>query len=107
MAAGIVGKAIAKKLGIPFGLIVQDLSGAGAKQSGLRGGTVISKIAYFVEDKALHGADALIVVSSTMRDVGVALGISAGHEVIDIFRSLKSNDGKLLQIDILTTLTKN
>ena len=31
----------------------------------------------------------------------------AGHEVIDVFRSLKSNDGKLLQIDILTKLTKN
>ena len=32
VAAGIVGKRIAKKLGIPFGLIVQDLSGAGAKR---------------------------------------------------------------------------
>jgi len=31
----------------------------------------------------------------------------AGHEVIDVFRSLKANDGKLLQIDILTKLTKN
>jgi FkbM family methyltransferase len=31
----------------------------------------------------------------------------AGHEVIDVFRSLKSNDGKLLQLDILTKLTKN
>jgi len=79
VAAGIVGKAIAKKLGIPFGLIVQDLSGAGAKQAGLRGGPVISKIAYFVEGKALHGADALVVVSSAMRDVGVALGVPAGR----------------------------
>ena len=31
----------------------------------------------------------------------------AGHDVIDVFRSLKANDGKLLQIDILTKLTKN
>jgi hypothetical protein len=44
VAAGIVGKLISKKLRVPFGLIVQDLSGAGAKQSGLRGGAVISKI---------------------------------------------------------------
>ena len=77
VAAGIVGKAIAKKLGIPFGLIVQDLSGAGAKQSGLRGGAVISTIAQFVEGKALHGADALVVVSPAMRDVVVALGVPA------------------------------
>jgi len=75
VAAGIVGKRIAKELGIPFGLIVQDLSGAGAKQSGLRGGAVISKIAYFVEGKALYGADALVVVSPAMRDVVVGLGV--------------------------------
>ncbi len=77
VAAGIVGKRIAEELGIPFGLIVQDLSGAGAKQSGLRGGVVISKIAHFVEGKALHGANALVVVSPAMRDVAVALGVPA------------------------------
>jgi colanic acid biosynthesis glycosyl transferase WcaI len=77
VAAGIIGKRIAKKFGIPFGLIVQDLSGAGAKQSGLRGGAVISKIAHFVEGKALHGANALVVVSPAMRDVVSALGVPA------------------------------
>ena len=75
VAAGIVGKRIARKLGIPFGLIVQDLSGAGAKQSGLRGGAVISKIAHAVEGRALHGADGLVVVSPAMRDVVVGLGV--------------------------------
>ena len=75
VAAGIVGKRVAKKLGIPFGLIVQDLSGAGAKQSGLRGGAVISRIAHFVEGRALHGADSLVVVSPAMRDVVTGLGV--------------------------------
>ena len=75
VAAGIVGRKIARQCGIPFGLIVQDLSGAGAKQSGLRGGAVISKIAHFVEGKALHGADGLVVVSPAMRDVVVGLGV--------------------------------
>ena len=75
VAAGIIGKRIAKNLAIPFGLIVQDLSGAGAKQSGLRGGAVISKIAHFVEGGALHGADSLVVVSPAMRDVVVGLGV--------------------------------
>jgi glycosyltransferase involved in cell wall biosynthesis len=75
VAAGIVGKRIAKELEIPFGLIVQDLSGAGAKQSGLRGGAVISKIAHFVEGRALDGADSLVVVSPAMRDVVVGLGV--------------------------------
>jgi glycosyltransferase involved in cell wall biosynthesis len=75
VAAGIVGKRIAKELGVPSGLIVQDLSGAGAKQSGLRGGALISKIAHAVEGKVLHGADGLVVVSPAMRDVVVGLGV--------------------------------
>jgi len=77
VAAGIVGKVIARKLNIPFGLIVQDLSGAGAKQSGLRGGTVISKIALAVESRALHAADSLVVVSPAMQDVVIGLGVKS------------------------------
>jgi glycosyltransferase involved in cell wall biosynthesis len=77
VAAGIVGKRISKRLGVPFGLIVQDLSGAGAKQSGLRGGALISKIAHAVEGRALHGADSLVVVSPAMRDVVIGLGVES------------------------------
>jgi glycosyltransferase involved in cell wall biosynthesis len=75
VAAGIIGKRISKSLGIPFGLIVQDLSGAGAKQSGLHGGAVISKIAHFVESKALFGANRLVVVSPAIKEVIVGLGV--------------------------------
>ena len=75
VAAGVIGNIIAKRLGVPFGLIVQDLSGAGAKQSGLRGGALISKIAQIVEDSALHGAVSLVVVSPAMRDVVIGLGV--------------------------------
>jgi glycosyltransferase involved in cell wall biosynthesis len=77
VAAGIVGKRISKRLGVPFGLIVQDLSGAGAKQSGLRGGALISKIAHAVEGRALHAADSLVVVSPAMKDVVIGLGVES------------------------------
>jgi glycosyltransferase involved in cell wall biosynthesis len=77
VAAGIVGKRIAKRLDVPFGLIVQDLSGAGAKQSGLRGGALISKIAHTVEGRALHAADSLVVVSPAMQDVVIGLGVES------------------------------
>lgn len=79
VAAGIVGKRIAKKLGLPFGLIVQDLSGAGAKQSGLRGGALISKVAHAVEGSALKAANGLAVVSPAMRDVVVGLGVEGSR----------------------------
>ena len=77
VAAGVIGNKIAKRLGVPFGLIVQDLSGAGAKQSGLRGGALISRIAHLVEGSALHGADSLVVVSPAMRDVVIGLGVES------------------------------
>jgi glycosyltransferase involved in cell wall biosynthesis len=77
VAAGVIGNRIAKRLGAPFGLIVQDLSGAGAKQSGLRGGALISKVAHLVEGSALHGADSLVVVSPAMGDVVVGLGVES------------------------------
>jgi colanic acid biosynthesis glycosyl transferase WcaI len=79
VAAGIVGKRIANKLGLPFGLIVQDLSGAGAKQSGLRGGALISKVAQAVEGSALKAADGLVVVSPAMRDVVIGLGVEGSR----------------------------
>jgi glycosyltransferase involved in cell wall biosynthesis len=77
VAAGIVGKRIAKRLDVPLGLIVQDLSGAGAKQSGLRGGALISKIAHAVEGRVLHAADSLVVVSPAMQDVIIGLGVES------------------------------
>jgi glycosyltransferase involved in cell wall biosynthesis len=77
VAAGVIGKRIAKKLGVPFGLIVQDLSGAGAKQSGLRGGALISKVALAVEGSVLKAADSMVVVSPAMRDVVLDLGVDA------------------------------
>jgi glycosyltransferase involved in cell wall biosynthesis len=77
VAAGVIGNRIAKRLGAPFGLIVQDLSGAGAKQSGLRGGALISKIAHIVEGRALHAADSLVVVSPAMKDVVIGLCVES------------------------------
>lgn len=75
VAAGVVGKRIAQTLGVPFGLIVQDLSGAGAKQSGLKGGALISKIALTVEGSVLKAADSMVVVSPAMRDVVLDFGV--------------------------------
>lgn len=77
VAAGIVGKKVAKKMGVPFGLIIQDLSGAGAKQSGIKGGALISKFAIALESSILKAANAIVVVSPAMLDVILGLGIEA------------------------------
>ena len=77
VAAGVLGKRIARRLAVPFGLIAQDLSGAGARQSGLRGGALISQVASTVEGLVLKAADSMIVVSPAMRDVVTRLGVSS------------------------------
>lgn len=75
VAAGTVGNSIAKKLKLPFGVIIQDLSGAGANQSGLRGGPIISNLAHALERSVLNGAEAIVVVSTSMRDVVEEYGV--------------------------------
>jgi colanic acid biosynthesis glycosyl transferase WcaI len=77
VASGLVGKLFAKRSHVPFGLIVQDLSGNGSRQSGLRGGNAISKIVDILEGAALKSADGIVVVSPAMKSVLVANGIQA------------------------------
>jgi glycosyltransferase involved in cell wall biosynthesis len=77
VAAGIVGNHIAKRMAVPFGLIVQDLSGAGARQSGLQGGSLISKSAQIIETSVLGAAKSVVVVSPSMRDIVKGLGVEA------------------------------
>ena len=69
LAAGIVGRRFAQKFGIPFGLIVQDLSGSSAEQSGIRFGKNISKFVRFVEGKVINGTNGIVVISTAMRAV--------------------------------------
>lgn len=75
LAAGISGRKIARKLDIPFGVIVQDLSGVGARQSGLHGGALISKVAQAVEKSVLNAAKSVVVVSPAMQEVVKSLGV--------------------------------
>ena len=69
VAAGLVARKFATKLRVPFGLIVQDLSGAGAKQSGLKGGFLFSKIAQSLENSVVSGANLLVGVSPAISRV--------------------------------------
>ena len=85
VAAGIVGKRMAKILKANFGLIVQDLSGAGAKQSGMPGGHFTSIFTYAIEKKIYQAAHGIVVVSSAMRDVIIELGVESSliHEILN------------------------
>lgn len=76
VAALYVALKLKKRTGVRLGVIVQDLSGKGASQSGQSGGSLIAKIAEWVEVRAIKRADAVVVVSESMKSALVAAGIA-------------------------------
>jgi len=75
VAAGFVGKKIAQNLGIPFGVVVQDLSGVGARQSGLKGGHLFYAAARRVERKVIVAASTVVTVSPVMTKIISEFGV--------------------------------
>ena len=75
MAGGLVAKDISAKLGIPFGIVVHDLAGQGASQSGLPGGFLIAKIVRRIEGAIFASAKGIVAISQMMGDVIVKMGI--------------------------------
>jgi glycosyltransferase involved in cell wall biosynthesis len=70
-----VALTINKRYRVPLGVIVQDLSGKGASQSGQIGGSLVAKLAECVEVRAIRKADAVVVVSESMKSALVGAGI--------------------------------
>jgi len=75
VAAGFVGKKISQNLGIPFGVVVQDLSGVGARQSGLKGGHLFYAAARRVERKVIVAASTVVTVSPVMTKIISEFGV--------------------------------
>ncbi len=75
VAGGLVAKDISAKLGIPFGIVVHDLAGQGASQSGLPGGFLIAKVVTRIERAILESAKGVVAISQMMSDVIVRMGI--------------------------------
>lgn len=63
VAAGVFASRVCKRRKIPLGLIVQDLSGLGASQSGIKGGRVVSKLVSSLENLVLRNAKSIVGVS--------------------------------------------
>ncbi len=75
MAGGLVAKRISAKLGTPYGIVVHDLAGQGASQSGLPGGFLIAKVVTRIERAILASARGVVAISQMMKDVIIKLGI--------------------------------
>ncbi|MFG1927768.1 glycosyltransferase family 4 protein [Cryptosporangium sp. NPDC048952] len=75
LGAGVVAARYAAKAGVPLGVIVQDLTGQAASQSGIVGGAAVSGIASSVERWTLRRADSVAIVSEGFRQQLSGYGI--------------------------------
>ncbi|MGW0469230.1 glycosyltransferase family 4 protein [Streptomyces sp. NPDC003027] len=75
LAGGIIGARLAARWRVPYVPVVQDLMGAAAAQSGIRGGDRAAALAARAERHALRGATLVGVIHETFVDKVAALGV--------------------------------
>jgi colanic acid biosynthesis glycosyl transferase WcaI len=75
LAGGLIGSRIAARGGVPHVVVVQDLMGAGAAQSGIAGGRRVAGLAGGVESRVLRSATLVGVVHETFRERVAAMGV--------------------------------
>lgn len=67
LSGAVVGARLARRAGAPLAVLVQDLTGQAARQSGISGGGLVAAAAAAVEGRALRAADRVVLVSETFR----------------------------------------
>ncbi|WP_226961783.1 MULTISPECIES: glycosyltransferase family 4 protein [Streptomyces] len=77
LAGGLLAARLARRHGVPFVPIVQDLMGAAAAQSGIAGGGRVAALASGVERRMLAGATLVGVIHESFRERVRALGVPA------------------------------
>ncbi|SEQ17734.1 Glycosyltransferase involved in cell wall bisynthesis [Streptomyces radiopugnans] len=75
LAGGVLGARIARRAGAPHAVVVQDLMGAAAGQSGMSGGGRVASFAGGVEGRVLRSAALVGVVHESFADRVAAMGV--------------------------------
>jgi len=83
LSGAVLARVLAWRFRVPYGLIVQDLVGPGATQSGMRGGRRVARLAASVEGSAMRGAARVGVVSEGFRVYVEEAGV-AGDRVVHL-----------------------
>jgi putative colanic acid biosynthesis glycosyltransferase WcaI len=79
LAGGVLGARLARRYRVPFVPVVQDLMGAAAAQSGIRGGDRAARAAAAVESRILRGAALVGVIHESFVAKVVAMGVPRGR----------------------------
>ncbi|MFG2894348.1 glycosyltransferase [Streptomyces sp. NPDC048248] len=75
LAGGVLGDRLARRARVPHVVIVQDLMGAAAEQSGIQGGGRVAALAGGLEGRVLRRADVVGVVHESFVDRVTAMGV--------------------------------
>lgn len=75
LSSGIVARLTGSRLGVPYGLLFQNLLGPGARQSGIAGGTTVAGLTAAAEVWAARGARAIGVVTDAFTTYLVSKGV--------------------------------
>jgi colanic acid biosynthesis glycosyl transferase WcaI len=75
LGGAVLGAEYARRCGVPLALVVQDLVGQAAKQSGISGGARVAHLVATVERWAIARADVVAIVSERFRDQLAIYGI--------------------------------
>jgi glycosyltransferase involved in cell wall biosynthesis len=67
LGGAVLGAEFARRYRAPYGVVIQDLVGRAARQSGIAGGAAVAKVVGRVEGWALRRADLVAIVSETFR----------------------------------------
>ncbi|MFJ4961756.1 glycosyltransferase [Streptomyces sp. NPDC088729] len=79
LAGGVLGARLARRHRVPYLPVVQDLMGAAAAQSGIRGGGRAAAVAAAAERYALRGAALVGVIHESFVPGVTALGVDPGR----------------------------
>ncbi|MFE3516319.1 glycosyltransferase [Streptomyces sp. NPDC059166] len=79
LAGGVIGARLARRHRVPHIPVVQDLMGAAAAQSGIRGGDRAAAVAARAERYALRGAALVGVIHESFVEGVTALGVDPGR----------------------------
>ncbi|MTE22149.1 glycosyltransferase [Streptomyces sp. TRM43335] len=94
LAGGVLGARIARRAGVPHVVVVQDLMGAAAGQSGMRGAGRVASQAGNVEGRVLRSASVVGVVHESFTDRVAAMGVPRERvRVVPNWTHVRAPDG--------------
>jgi colanic acid biosynthesis glycosyl transferase WcaI len=77
LGGAVLARLLARRFGVPYGLIFQDLVSGAARQSGMPGGGGVAGVTAKIEGWAARGAAEIAIVSDGFRDELARLGVAA------------------------------